>query len=61
MLVEQGMRVLNTEMVREADAVADNFFNDRLLGIVVQLFQRGEVNRLKRANRAIAMFESELA
>ena len=73
MLVEQGMRMLNTEVVGEAYAIASNYLRrsgaiadnfvtkDRLLGIVVQLFRRGEVNRLKLANKAIAMFESELA
>jgi hypothetical protein len=73
MLVEQGMRLLNTEVVGDAYAIASNYLsrsgaiadnfvaNDRLLGIVVQLFARGEVNRLKLANKAIAMFESELA
>ena len=73
MLVEHGMRVLNTEVMGEAyasasnylrrsGAIADNFVtNDGLLGIVVQLFRRGEVNKVKLANKAIARFESELA
>ncbi|WP_407174849.1 hypothetical protein [Bradyrhizobium sp. STM 3562] len=71
MLVERGMRVMNTEVVGEAytiaasylrrsGAIADDFAtDDRLLGIVVQLFHCGEANRLKLANKAIAKFESE--
>ena len=31
----------------------------RLLGIIVKLFQRGEQNRLRLANKAIAKFEAE--
>ncbi|WP_024512662.1 hypothetical protein [Bradyrhizobium sp. ARR65] len=71
MLVERGMRVMNTEVVGEAYAIAANYLrrsgaiaddfatDDRLLGIVVQLFHWGEANRLKLANKAIAKFESE--
>ena len=69
MLVERGTRVLNTEVVGEAYAIASNYLrrsgalpdnfvtSERLLTIIVQLFQRGEGNRLKLANRAIAIFE----
>jgi hypothetical protein len=71
MLLERGMHVVNTEVVGDAYAIAsddlrrsgaigDDFaIEDRLLGIVVQLFHRGEANRLKLANEAIAKFESE--
>ena len=73
MLVERGMRVLNTEVVGDAYAIAsdylrrsgalpDNFVtSDRLLSIVVQLFHGGEANKLKLANKAIAIFEQERA
>ena len=69
MLVERGMRVLNTEVVGDAyasnylgrsGALPDNFVTcDRLLAIIVQLFQGGEANKLKLANKAIAIFEQE--
>ena len=69
MLVERGMRVMNTEVVGDAYAIASNYLrrsgalpdnfvtSDRLLTIVVQLFQAGEANRLKLANKAITVFE----
>jgi hypothetical protein len=69
MLVERGMRVLNTEVVGDAYAIASNYLrrsgqlpdnfvtSDRLLTIIVQLFHSGEANRLKLANRAITIFE----
>ncbi len=73
MLVERGMRVLNTEVVSDAYAIASNYLrrsgalpdnfvtSDRLLTIIVQLFHGGEANRLKLANKAIAIFEQEQA
>jgi hypothetical protein len=71
MLVERGNRAMNTEVVGDAYAIASDYLRrsgaigddftteDRLLGIVVQLFHRGEANRLKLANGAIARFELE--
>ena len=74
MLVERGLQVMNVEVVGDAYAIAANYLrrsgaipdtlatNDRLLEIIVQMFQRGEFNRLRLANKAIAKFEaSELA
>jgi hypothetical protein len=70
MLVERGMQVLNLEVVGDAYAIADNYLrkagvipdgfqsNDLLLEIIVRLFQRGEFNRLKLANKAIAEFQA---
>jgi len=70
MLVERGMRVLNVEVVGDAYAIASNYLrrtgaiadsfvtNDRLLEIIVQMFQRGEFNKIRLANRAIAKFEA---
>ena len=70
-LVERGVEVLNVEVVGDAYAIASNYLrksgvipdtfatNERLLGIIVKLFQRGELNRLRLANRAIAKFEAE--
>ena len=69
MLVERGMRVLNTEVVGDAYAIASNYLrrsgalpdtfatSEHLLTIIVQLFHGGEANRLKLANRAISVFE----
>ncbi|MGH6681571.1 MAG: hypothetical protein ACREDL_22160 [Bradyrhizobium sp.] len=72
MLVERGTRVTNTEVVGDAYAIASNYLrrsgamadnfvtDDRLLSIVVRMFQGGEINKLKLANKAIAKFEEEL-
>lgn len=68
MLVERGMQVMSVEVVADAYAIAANFLrktgaiadgvsNERLLEIIVQMFQRGECNKLRLANRAIARFE----
>ena len=71
MLVERGLQVMNVEAVGEAYAIASNYLrrtgaiadtiatNERLLAIIVQMFQRGEYNKIKLANKAIAKFESE--
>ncbi|HMH74842.1 MAG TPA: hypothetical protein VK554_21445 [Bradyrhizobium sp.] len=70
MLVERGLRVMNLEVVGDAYAIASNYLrktggisnslatNDRLLEIIVQMFQRGEFNRIRLANKAIARFEA---
>ena len=70
MLVERGLQVMNVEVVGDAYAIAANYLrrsgaipdtlatNDRLLEIIVQMFQRGEFNRLRLANKAIARFEA---
>jgi hypothetical protein len=70
MLVERGLRVLNVEVVGDAYAIASNYLrrsgaiadtfatNERLLQIIVEMFQRGEMNKLKLANKAIAQFEA---
>ena len=72
MLVERGLQVMNVEVVGDAYAIASNYLrktgaitdtiatNDTLLEMIVQLFQRGEFNRIKLANKAIAQFETEL-
>jgi len=71
MLVERGMRVMNAEVVGHAYAIASNYLrkagtipdtfatDERLLDIIVQMFQRGEVNKIRLANKAIAKFETE--
>jgi len=71
MLIERGLRVMNAEVVGEAYAIASNYLrksggiadtlvtNERLLGIIVEMFQRGEFNKIRLANKAIAQFEAE--
>ena len=71
MLVERGLRVMNAEVVGEAYAIASNYLrksgaiadtlatNERLLGIIVQMFQQGELNKIRLANKAIAKYEAE--
>jgi hypothetical protein len=70
MLVERGLQVMNVEAVGDAYAIASNYLrrsgaiadtiatNDRLLEIIVKMFHRGEYNRLRLANKAIAKFEA---
>ena len=70
MLVERGLRVMNMDAVSDAYAIASNYLrlsgalpddlatNERLLEIIVQMFQRGEFNKIRLANRAIARFEA---
>jgi len=71
MLVERGLRVMNVEAVGDAYAIASNYLrrtgaiadrfgtNDRLLEIIVHLFHRGELNKIRLANKAIAKFEAD--
>jgi hypothetical protein len=70
MLVERGLRVMNVEVVGDAYAIASNYLrrtgaiadtfstNDRLLELIVQMFQGGESNKLRLANKAISRFET---
>jgi hypothetical protein len=70
MLVERGLRVMNVEAVGDAYAIASNYLrktgaipdtfitNDRLLEIIVQMFHRGEYNKIRLANKAISQFEA---
>jgi hypothetical protein len=70
MLIERGLQVMNVEVVGDAYAIASNYLrktgvisdtiatNEALLEIIVQLFQRGEFNRIRLANKAIARFEA---
>jgi hypothetical protein len=68
MLVERGLRVMHVEAASEALAIAWNYLsqtgaiddpreaNDRLVAIIADLFNRGEFNKIRLANRAIARF-----
>jgi hypothetical protein len=70
MLVERGLRVMHVEAVGDAYAIASNYLrrtgaipdtfatNERLLEIIVTLFHRGEYNKIRLANKAIAQFEA---
>jgi hypothetical protein len=70
MLVERGMQVMNVEVVGDAYAIASNYLrktgaiadtvspNEALLEIIVGLFHRGEYNKIRLANIAIARFEA---
>ena len=72
MLVERGLQVMNVEVVGDAYAIASNYLrkrgaiadsfetNERLLEIIVKLFQHGEFNKIRLANKAIAKFEEAL-
>jgi hypothetical protein len=70
MLVERGVQVMYAEAVSEAYGIASNYLrrtgaivgtpstNERLLEIITDMFQRGETNKIKLANKAIAHFET---
>ena len=70
MLVERGLQVMNVEVVGDAYAIASNYLrrtggiadnfatNDRLLEMIVQMFHRGEMNKIRLANKAISRFEA---
>jgi hypothetical protein len=72
MLVERGLQVRNFEAVGDAYAIAANYLrktgvmpdnhmtNDALLQIIVEMFQRGDSNKIRLANKAIAKFEAAL-
>jgi hypothetical protein len=71
MLVERGLRVMNMEVVGDAYAIASNYLrrtgaiadsfatDERLLGLIVGMFQQGEFNKIRLANKAIAQFEAQ--
>jgi hypothetical protein len=70
MLVERGLNVMNVEVVGDAYAIASNYLrktgaiadsiatNDALLEIIIEMFHRGEYNKIRLANRAISRFEA---
>ena len=73
MLVERGLQVMNVEVVGDAYSIAANYLrksgaiadttatNERLIEIIVKLFQHGEFNRIRLANKAIARFEEQIS
>ena len=72
MLVERGIQIVNFEVVGDAYAIASNYLHktgaiadslvtdERLLEIIVKMFQHGESNKLRLANKAIAEFEAHI-
>jgi hypothetical protein len=70
MLVERGIRTMNVDVVGDAYAIASNYLrragiipdsfatNERLLEIIVEMFHRGEFNKIRLANKAIVKFEA---
>jgi len=70
MLVERGLQVMNVEVVGDAYAIASNYLrrsgaipdtlaiDERLLEIIVELFHRGEYNKIRLANQAISKREA---
>lgn len=70
MLIERGLQVMNVEVVGDAYAIASNYLrksgavsdtlatNDRLLELIVEVFHRGEYNKIRLANKAIAKFQA---
>lgn len=71
MLVERGLQVMNVEAVGDAYAIAANYLrkagaiadtaapDDRLLALIVEMFRRGESNKIRLANKAIVKFEAQ--
>ena len=70
MLVERGLRVMNVGVIGDAYAIAADYLcrtgaiadhlatDERLLEIIVQLFECGEFNKIRLANKAITKFEA---
>ncbi len=70
MLIERGLRVMHMEAVSEAHAIAWNYLrqagaiadasacSDQLAKIIMDLFDRGERNAIRLANKAIAQFQA---
>jgi hypothetical protein len=70
MLIERGLRVMSVEVVGDAYAIAANYLrrtgvipdslatNEALLESIVWMFDRGEYNKIRLANKAIAKFEA---
>jgi hypothetical protein len=70
MMVERGLKVMNVEIVGDSYGIASNYLrkrgaipdiavtNDRLLQIIVEMFHRGDTNKISLANRAISKFEA---
>jgi hypothetical protein len=65
MLTERGLQVMNVEVVGDAYAIASNYLrksgavsdtlatNDRLLELIVEMFHRGEYNKISSPTRRL--------
>lgn len=72
MQVERGIQIVNFEVVGDAYVIASNYLrktgaiadslvtDERLLEIIVKMFQHGELNKIRLANKAIVEFETRL-
>jgi hypothetical protein len=70
MLVERGIQVMNVGVVSDAYSIAANYLcrsgaisdsfatDEQLLSIIIKLFERGEFNKIRLANKAIAQYEA---
>ena len=70
MLVERGIQVVNVGVVSDAYAIAANYLcrsgaisdhyatDEQLLAIIIGLFERGEFNKIRLANKAITQYEA---
>jgi hypothetical protein len=70
MLVERALRVMHVGAVSDAYAIASDYLrrtgaiadglatDEALLEIIVEMFERGEFNRIRLANKAIAKIEA---
>jgi hypothetical protein len=70
MLVERGLAVMNVDVIGKAYDIAANYLrrtgtiadnsatHDPLLELIVKMFQRGENNPIRLANKAISVFEA---
>lgn len=70
MIVERGLSVMNVQIVGDAYAISSNYLrkcgaiqdvavtNQGLLQIIVEMFHRGDHNKISLANRAISRFEA---
>ena len=73
MQVERGIQIIDFEAEGDAYAIASNYLrktgaiadslvtDERLLEIIVKMFQRGEFNKIRLANKAIVEFEARLS
>jgi hypothetical protein len=73
MLVERGIKVMHFGVVNDAYAIASNYLHrtgaiadrsvpdERLLEIIVKMVQHGELNKIRLANKAITLFQTQLA
>jgi hypothetical protein len=66
MLVERGLQAMNIDAyaiasnyLRRTGAISDTIAtSNRLLELIVEMFHRGEYNKIRLANKAIAKFEA---